>query len=99
MDIVSLSTESLIWLSLAIAIASAITSITGMAGGVLMFSAMSVFMPVKPLITIPCALGYVYFFWLWYGNRGGDYDFFYCSICRAVFSFIDLGVIDFLYVI
>lgn len=52
MDVVSLSNESLVWLSLAIALASAITSITGMAGGVLMFSAMSVFMPVKPLIAI-----------------------------------------------
>ncbi|GAA0825673.1 MULTISPECIES: sulfite exporter TauE/SafE family protein [Marinomonas] len=52
MDVVSLSNESLIWLSLAIVFASAITSITGMAGGVLMFSAMSVFMPVKPLIAI-----------------------------------------------
>lgn len=52
MDVVSLSNESLLWLSLAILLASSITSITGMAGGVLMFSAMSVFMPVKPLIAI-----------------------------------------------
>ncbi|MBR7890227.1 sulfite exporter TauE/SafE family protein [Marinomonas sp. A79] len=52
MDVVYLSTESVILLSMAIVFASAITSITGMAGGVLMFSAMSVFMPVKPLIAI-----------------------------------------------
>lgn len=52
MDVVYLSGESLIWLSLAIVLSSAITSITGMAGGVLMFSAMSVFMSIKPLIAI-----------------------------------------------
>lgn len=52
MDVVYLSNESIILLTLAIAFSSAITSITGMAGGVLMFSAMSVFMPIKPLIAI-----------------------------------------------
>nr|WP_320135760.1 sulfite exporter TauE/SafE family protein [uncultured Amphritea sp.] len=52
MEVVNLSNESLIWLSLAVAIASMITSITGMAGGVLMFAAMSVYMPVKPLVAI-----------------------------------------------
>ncbi|TBR42471.1 sulfite exporter TauE/SafE family protein [Marinomonas agarivorans] len=52
MDIVQLSNESLLWLSLAIALASMITSITGMAGGVLMFAAMSVYMPVRPLVAI-----------------------------------------------
>lgn len=52
MEVIQLSTESLLWLSLAIVIASMITSVTGMAGGVLMFAAMSVYMPVRPLVAI-----------------------------------------------
>jgi uncharacterized membrane protein YfcA len=52
MEVVELSGLSLLWLSLAIALASMITSITGMAGGVLMFAAMSVYMPVRPLVAI-----------------------------------------------
>lgn len=52
MEIVELSYTSMLWLSLAIALASMITSITGMAGGVLMFAAMSVYMPVRPLVAI-----------------------------------------------
>ncbi|GAB3481493.1 TSUP family transporter [Marinomonas epiphytica] len=52
MDIIELSNSSIFWLSAAIALASMITSITGMAGGVLMFAAMSVYLPVRPLVAI-----------------------------------------------
>lgn len=52
MEIIELSNSSLFWLSMAIVCASMITSITGMAGGVLMFAAMSLYMPVKPLVAI-----------------------------------------------
>lgn len=52
MDVIELSLLNQIWLSLEITLASMITSITGMAGGVLMFAAMSVFMPVRSLIAI-----------------------------------------------
>lgn len=52
METIELSNQGLLLLSLAIACASMITSITGMAGGVLMFAAMSVYMPVRPLVAI-----------------------------------------------
>jgi len=51
-EVIELSNLSLMWLSLAIMVASMITSITGMAGGVLMFAAMSVHMPVRALVAI-----------------------------------------------
>ena len=52
MDGIELASFSLILLSLAIMLASMITSVTGMAGGVLMFAAMSLYMPVRPLVAI-----------------------------------------------
>jgi len=52
MEVITLSLETTIWICLAIFSASLITSVTGMAGGVLMFSAMSQSMPLRPLIAI-----------------------------------------------
>ena len=52
MEIIELTHLQLALLSLAVASASMITSITGMAGGVLMFAAMNVFMPLRPLVAV-----------------------------------------------
>lgn len=52
MDIVNLSLFALIFLCTAVFFAAFISSVTGMAGGVLMFSAMSIFIPFKSLIAI-----------------------------------------------
>ncbi len=52
MEVITLSLETTIWICIAIFSASLITSVTGMAGGVLMFAAMSQSMPLRPLIAI-----------------------------------------------
>lgn len=52
MDIVDLSYTSVIIVTCAVIAASIISSVTGMAGGILTFSAMSAFIPVRPLIAI-----------------------------------------------
>ena len=52
MPIVELTQEALAILALAVAAASFITSLTGMAGGVLMFAAMNIYIPVRALIPI-----------------------------------------------
>ena len=52
MPIVELSHQALAILALAVAAASFITSLTGMAGGVLMFAAMNIYIPVRALVPI-----------------------------------------------
>ncbi|WP_077338193.1 sulfite exporter TauE/SafE family protein [Pseudocolwellia agarivorans] len=52
MDLVTLSLDTMIWLSVAIFFASVISSATGMAGGVLMFASMSQAIALQPLIAI-----------------------------------------------
>ena len=52
MEVVDLSIAETALLLIAVAAASIISSVTGMAGGVLMFSAMNVFIPLRPLIAI-----------------------------------------------
>ncbi|MBU2897758.1 sulfite exporter TauE/SafE family protein [Vibrio hepatarius] len=56
MDIISLSTTTLILATLVVVIASVLSSLTGSAGGILMFSGMSVFIPVRPLIAIHASI-------------------------------------------
>lgn len=52
MDIPELSTLAIGLMCFAVFFTAIITSVTGMAGGLLMFAAMSVYIPVKPLIAI-----------------------------------------------
>lgn len=52
MEIAELSYGAIAILAVAIAFASMITSVTGMAGGVLMFAAMSLYMPLRPLVAV-----------------------------------------------
>lgn len=52
MEITELSYTAIALMGVAIALASMITSITGMAGGVLMFAAMNVFIPLRPLVAV-----------------------------------------------
>ncbi|NIB42792.1 sulfite exporter TauE/SafE family protein [Pseudomaricurvus alkylphenolicus] len=52
MEITELSTFAIAIMAVAIVLASMITSITGMAGGLLMFAAMNVFLPLRPLVAI-----------------------------------------------
>lgn len=52
MESIDINAIGLVFLSVAIIFASMITSVTGMAGGVLMFSAMSIYMPVMYLVPI-----------------------------------------------
>lgn len=52
MEIAELSHSAIAFMALAVALASMITSITGMAGGVLMFAAMNVFIPLRPLVAV-----------------------------------------------
>ncbi|GAB3271937.1 sulfite exporter TauE/SafE family protein [Parahaliea aestuarii] len=52
MDVVDLSQGALLWLVIATAFASLISSVTGMAGGVLMFAAMSLCLPLRVLVPI-----------------------------------------------
>ncbi len=52
MEIAELSNSAIAMMAIAIALASMITSVTGMAGGVLMFAAMNVFIPLRPLVAI-----------------------------------------------
>lgn len=52
MDIVDLSLLAMVFLCAAVFFAAFISSVTGMAGGVLMFSAMSVLIPFRSLIAI-----------------------------------------------
>jgi uncharacterized protein len=52
MEVVDLSLTAILIVIGAIVVASIISSVTGMAGGILMFSAMNLFIPVKPLIAI-----------------------------------------------
>ncbi|TXS92944.1 sulfite exporter TauE/SafE family protein [Parahaliea maris] len=52
MEWVDLTAGALVWLSLAVCLASLISSVTGMAGGVLMFAAMSVCLPLRVLVPI-----------------------------------------------
>ncbi|MBU2707069.1 sulfite exporter TauE/SafE family protein [Zooshikella marina] len=52
MDVIDLSLSATLLTLFAISLASIISSVTGMAGGVLMFSAMNLFIPLRPLIAI-----------------------------------------------
>ncbi len=52
MEVVDLSLTAMLVVIAAIVLASIISSVTGMAGGILMFSAMNLFIPVRPLIAI-----------------------------------------------
>lgn len=52
MDAIDLSLFALVCICTSVFICSFITSVTGMAGGVLLFSAMAIFIPFKPLIAI-----------------------------------------------
>lgn len=51
-EIIELTTSSTFIVCAAIFVASVISSVTGMAGGVLMFAAMGAFIPMRPLIAI-----------------------------------------------
>lgn len=52
MEIIELSTVAMVWISVAVVVASIISSMTGMAGGILMFAAMGTVIPLRPLIAI-----------------------------------------------
>lgn len=52
MEIVELTLLSTVIIMIAVFGASIVSSVTGMAGGVLMFAAMNVFIPLRPLIAI-----------------------------------------------
>ncbi len=52
MELVELTPASILLIVIAIIVASVISGVTGMAGGVLMFAAMNVFIPLRPLIAI-----------------------------------------------
>ncbi|MDN3610771.1 TSUP family transporter [Vibrio ostreicida] len=56
MDIISLSTTTMILATIVVVIASLLSSLTGSAGGILMFSGMSVFIPLRPLIAIHASI-------------------------------------------
>ena len=52
LGIIDLSVVAILLVLIAIVCSSIISSVTGMAGGILMFSAMNVFIPIRPLIAI-----------------------------------------------
>ncbi len=52
MEVVELTLQSVLLIMAAVFVASIISSVTGMAGGVLMFAAMGVFVPMRPLFAI-----------------------------------------------
>lgn len=52
MEFAELSPGAGLWIILVIIVASVISTVTGMAGGILMFSGMGVFIPLQPLIAV-----------------------------------------------
>lgn len=52
MEIIDLSLTATLIVVAAIMAASIISSVTGMAGGILMFAAMNIFIPMRPLIAV-----------------------------------------------
>lgn len=52
MEAIDLSLTATLLVMVSIVAASVISSVTGMAGGILMFSAMNIFIPVRPLIAV-----------------------------------------------
>ncbi|CAM3736527.1 sulfite exporter TauE/SafE family protein [Vibrio aquimaris] len=56
MDVISLSTSTLALSTLVVVLASVLSSLTGSAGGILMFTGMSIFIPVRPLIAIHASI-------------------------------------------